>query len=100
MVTLPALQGNVGCIVDPELIVSYDQSFNNMGYSNVSTVTLPFLPTSSQSGLSTSSTSPLGPATPDTAFYQWVPFLLLLQVAEEEVEIFWWRDLYLYLDLF
>jgi len=61
-------QGTVGCLVDPELISDkrsftgaaayYDSSMHSSDLS-------PFLPR----------------GTPDTAFYQWVPFMLVLQAA-------------------
>ena len=55
-------KGNVGCIVDHELVVGYPP----YSYSS------PLLPSSPS--------IPLPSSTPDTSFYQWVPFVLILQV--------------------
>jgi len=54
-------QGNIGCIVDPELTIERNR-FGDSGY---------YLNYSSQ----------LSADTPDTSFYQWVPFILIFQAA-------------------
>ena len=62
-------QGNVGCIVDPELM--YDKSY----YTGSS------LYHDTNGAMSTN--IPLqfaNNSTPDTSFYQWIPFILLFQV--------------------
>ena len=60
-------QGNVGCLVDPELMMD-KQSITGGGFY--------FDNSSPRSGLA----QPGNTATPDTSFYQWVPFVLVLQV--------------------
>eukprot|EP00091_Calanus_sinicus_P016105 TRINITY_DN3532_c0_g1_i1.p1 TRINITY_DN3532_c0_g1~~TRINITY_DN3532_c0_g1_i1.p1 ORF type:complete len:318 (+),score=54.51 TRINITY_DN3532_c0_g1_i1:138-1091(+) len=64
-------QGNVGCLVDPELM-SDKQSFTGGTY---------YFDNSAPSVGLAQSSQPLAMATPDTAFYQWVPFVLVLQAA-------------------
>ena len=56
------MKGSVGCVVDPELSLDRLRFGDSSGY---------FRNFSSQ-----------GPGqTPDTSFYQWVPFILILQAA-------------------
>jgi len=62
-------QGNVGCIVDPELVLA-QQSYSGMSLYYDAAPRLPPSPS-----------SPLTSSTPDTSFYQWVPFVLVLQAA-------------------
>jgi len=64
-------QGNVGCLVDPELMTD-KQSFTG-GTS--------YFDTSAPSAGLAQISQPLAMTTPDTAFYQWVPFVLVLQAA-------------------
>ena len=65
-------EGNVGCIVDPELM--YDKSY----YTGASL----YYDSSLSTGGMSISTPPqfTNNSTPDTSFYQWVPFILVLQV--------------------
>ena len=55
-------QGSVGCVVDPELIIERQGRYGEPGY---------FINYSNN----------LASSTPDTSFYQWVPFILILQAA-------------------
>ena len=59
------IQGNVGCIVDPELVAGEQPSYSY--YDSPRGAPALHLPSS----------------TPDTSFYQWVPFLLVLQVSSQ-----------------
>ena len=56
-------EGNIGCVVDPELALD-SRSPAPAFYLNHSSA-----PASD---------------TPDTSFYQWVPFVLILQVSNNE----------------
>ena len=56
-------QGIVGCLVDPELVVESQSRYSDPGY---------FLQQNNRLG---------SRGTPDTSFYQWVPFILILQVT-------------------
>ena len=56
-------QGIVGCLVDPELVVERQSRYSEPGY---------FLQQNNRLG---------SRGTPDTSFYQWVPFILILQVT-------------------
>ena len=66
MSALSGVQGTVGCLVDPELM-SAKSAYTGGGWSYDSVLPSPshFPPSS----------------TPDTSFYQWVPFCLVLQAA-------------------
>jgi len=64
-------QGSVGCLVDPELMMDKQEHTGFTAY---------FQRLSGQSP-SSSASEQLSRATPDTSFYQWVPFVLLLQAA-------------------
>ena len=67
-------QGNVACIVDPQLV--YDKSY----YTGSSLYYEPLSSTSSMSILPP--TKFTNNSTPDTSFYQWVPLFLVLQVTK------------------
>ena len=58
-------QGSVGCLIDPELMSDKQNYIGGGVYFD-------------HSGPSTGIAQPT--ATPDTSFYQWVPFFLILQV--------------------
>jgi len=60
-------QGTVGCLVDPELMLSKRSFATGSDFYDRMTIS------------STSQT--FSTATPDTSFYQWVPFLLILQAS-------------------
>lgn len=63
-------QGTVGCLVDPELMLD-KQSFTGGAV---------YFDHSAPSGGLAQLSQPISMQTPDTSFYQWVPFILILQV--------------------
>jgi len=64
-------QGSVGCLIDPELMTA-KQSYTGGGvYFDHS------VPSTGLAQLA----HPMNTATPDTSFYQWVPFFLILQAS-------------------
>ena len=72
------LQGYVGCLVDPELIqdkLAYSGG-RNLYYSHDSPTHVSHVSSQVNVGHEALTTR-----TPDTSFYQWVPFVLVLQVC-------------------
>ena len=65
-------QGSVGCLVDPELMSDKSLYTGGSSYYESSHPASPFSLSLPAQGSNTS--------TPDTSFYQWVPFCLVLQV--------------------
>lgn len=74
----PFLQGYVGCLVDPELIQDKHvySGGRNLYYSHDSPTHVSHVSQQVNVGHETLTTR-----TPDTSFYQWVPFVLVLQVC-------------------
>jgi len=64
-------QGTVGCLVDPELMLD-KQSYTGGGI---------YFDHSAPSGGLAQLSQPMSMSTPDTSFYQWVPFILILQAS-------------------